>query len=94
MITFNHLLNQKFLPEFLEGENRELFADYLKTWADLGIHHIQFNVADAQTLKEAQVNPEGYRDMVVRVAGFSAYFVDLPKGLQDSIIERTAHACF
>lgn len=94
MITFNHLLNQKFLPEFLEGENRELFADYLKTWADLGIHHIQFNVADAQTLKDAQVNPEGYRDMVVRVAGFSAYFVDLPKGLQDSIIERTAHACF
>jgi formate C-acetyltransferase len=86
--TFNQLLNQKFLPRFLEGENKEVFADYLKTWADLGIHHIQFNVVSAETLREAQGNPEKYRDLVVRVAGFSAYFVDLPRGLQDAIVAR------
>lgn len=86
--TLNHLLNQKFLPQFLEGPNREIFADYLETWADMGIHHIQFNVADAQTLREAQKNPEKGADLVVRIAGYSAYFVDLTKGLQDSIIER------
>ncbi|MDY7019646.1 MAG: pyruvate formate lyase family protein [Chloroflexota bacterium] len=87
--TFNQLLNQKFLPTFLEGENRELFSAYLKTWADLGIHHVQFNVVDAKKLCAAQKNPEEYSDLVIRVAGYSAYFVDLPKGLQDSIIERT-----
>ncbi|OPX36310.1 MAG: hypothetical protein B1H11_07645, partial [Desulfobacteraceae bacterium 4484_190.1] len=89
MLTLNHLFNQKFLPQFLEGPNKELFAAYLKTWADLGIHHVQFNVADAQKLRDAQKNPEQYSDLVVRVAGYSAYFTDLPKGLQDSIIERT-----
>lgn len=92
LITFNHLLNQKFMPQFLEGSNREIFASYLKTWADLGIHHIQFNVIDYETLRAAQKNPELYGDLVVRVAGYSAYFVDLPKGLQDSIIERTTQA--
>jgi len=92
LITFNHLLNQKFMPQLLEGSNREIFASYLKTWADLGIHHIQFNVIDNETLRSAQKNPELYGDLVVRVAGYSAYFVDLPKGLQDSIIERTTQA--
>ena len=55
----------------------------------MGIHHVQFNVLDAPTLREAQKNPEQYGDVVVRVAGYSAYFVDLSQGLQDSIIERT-----
>jgi len=89
LITFNHLLNQKFLPQYLEGSNKEKFASYLKTWSELGIHQVQFNVVDNQTLCEAQKTPELYKDLVVRVAGYSAYFVDLPKGLQDSIIERT-----
>ena len=87
--SHNHLLNQKFLPQYLEGENKELFATYLRTWADLGHHHIQFNVIDRATLLEAKKNPERYADLVVRVAGYSAYFVDLPKGVQDQIIERT-----
>ncbi len=87
--TFTHLLNQKFLPQYLEGANRDAFVAYLKTWVDLGIHHIQFNVFDRETLLEAQRNPEKYANLVVRVAGYSAYFVDLDKGLQDQIISRT-----
>lgn len=83
------LLNQKFLPQFLEGDNKRLFASYLKTWADLGIYHIQFNVADQAMLLDAQEHPEKYTNLIVRIAGYSAYFVDLPKGLQDDIIKRT-----
>jgi len=87
--TYNHLLNQKFLPQFLEGENSKIFAYYLKTWADLGIYHIQFNVIDKATLLDAKAHPEKYFDLVVRVAGYSAYWVDLDKGLQNEIIKRT-----
>jgi pyruvate-formate lyase len=86
---YNQLLNQKFMPRFLEGENKELFYSYLKTWADMGISHIQFNVVDKETLLNAQEHPEKHTDLIVRVAGYSAYFVDLSKGLQDSIIART-----
>ncbi len=88
LTTFNQLLNQKFLPQFLEGTNKEIFAAYLKTWYDLGVHHVQFNITDSETLRNAQKRPEEHGDLVVRVAGYSAYFVDLPTGLQDSIIER------
>ncbi len=83
------LLNQKFMPQFLEGENKQKFAQYLKTWYDLGCYHIQFNVVDRETLLDAQEHPEKYRDLVVRVAGYSAYWVDLGKSLQDDIIQRT-----
>lgn len=54
-------------------------------------HHIQFNVVTAETLRDAQVNPENYRDLIVRVAGYSDYFNDLSKELQDEIILRTEH---
>jgi len=91
--SYNHLLNQKFLPRFLEGENKEIFYNYIRSWADLGISHVQFNVVDRDTLLDAQQNPEKHRNLVVRVAGYSAYFVDLSKGLQDHIIERTEQ-CF
>ncbi|MEW6616381.1 MAG: pyruvate formate lyase family protein [Thermodesulfobacteriota bacterium] len=87
--TYNHLLNQKFLPSVFDGDMKQTFLSYLKTWADLGISHIQFNVVDRETLLAAQKNPENYQDLIVRVAGYSAYFVDLSKGLQDSIIKRT-----
>lgn len=90
--TYNHLLNQKFLPQFLEGEAKLVFLDYLKTWREMKIPHVQFNVVDKKTLEEAQERPEAYEDLVVRVAGYSAYFVELSKGLQDHIIERTAHS--
>ncbi|MBU3916471.1 hypothetical protein KKA14_13130, partial [bacterium] len=87
--TYNHLLNQKFLPSALEGDMKDVFIDYIKSWGDLGIGQIQFNVIDAETLRAAQQSPEKYPDLLVRVAGYSAYFVDISKGLQDSIIQRT-----
>jgi formate C-acetyltransferase len=87
--TYNQLLNQKFLPGFLEGENKEIFANYLRTWADLGNYHIQFNVVNRETLLDAQKNPEKYASLIVRVAGYSAYFVDLDEGMQNEIIRRT-----
>ena len=63
------------------------------TWADLGHHHIKFNIVDKQSLLDAQENPEKHSNLIVRVAGYSAYFVDLSKGLQDDIIKRTEQ-CF
>jgi formate C-acetyltransferase len=90
--TYNHLLNQKFMPDFLEGEMKPVFIDYLKTWREMKIPHVQFNVVDKQTLEDAQERPEEYQDLIVRVAGYSAYFVELSKGLQDHIIDRTAHS--
>ena len=87
--TYNHLLNQLFPPSALEGEMRGAFISYLRTWGDLGISHIQFNILDRETLLQAQKHPEDYPDLIVRVAGYSAYFADLSKGLQDSIIART-----
>lgn len=92
LTTYNHLLNQKFTPQFLEGANREMFYNYIKSWRDLGIPHIQFNVMNRETLIEAQKHPEKHGNVIVRVAGYSAYFVDLSKGLQDHIIERTEQA--
>ncbi|MBT7893026.1 MAG: formate C-acetyltransferase/glycerol dehydratase family glycyl radical enzyme, partial [Deltaproteobacteria bacterium] len=86
--TYNHLLNQKFHPSSLEGEMEGVFASYLRSWGDLDISQIQFNVVDRETLLDAQINPEKHADLLVRVAGYSAYFVDLSKGLQDSIINR------
>ena len=85
----NQLLNQKFLPQFLEGENKELFISYLRSWCDMGVPHVQFNVVDKETLLQAQKNPEKHSNLIVRVAGYSTYFVDLSKGLQDHIIARS-----
>lgn len=90
--SYNHLLNQKFAPSVLEGDHKEAFLAYLKTWRDLGISQIQFNMVDRETLIAAQENPGDHTDLLVRVAGYSAYFVDLSKGLQDSIIARTEHS--
>ncbi len=90
--SYNHLLNQKFQPQFLDGDMKPLFMDYLKTWKEKKISHIQFNIVDKETLLEAQRKPQEYQDLIVRVAGFSAYFLDLSKGLQDQIIHRTEHA--
>lgn len=89
LASYNHLLNQKFLPQFLMGENKEAFAAYLRTWCALGIHHVQFNIMDKEAFLDAQEHPENYSDLVVRVAGYAAYFVDLARPLQDEIIRRT-----
>jgi pyruvate-formate lyase len=91
-IPFMHtqLLNQRFMPQFLEGENKKLFAQYLREWYDKRtIPHIQFNVVDSGVLRDAQEHPEKYTDLQVRVAGYSAFWIDLARETQDSIIART-----
>jgi len=87
--TFTHLFNQKFTPQELKKNNGANFISLLKTFVDLGIHHTQFNVIDRETLLDAQMHPDQYSDLVVRTAGLAAYFVDMTKGVQDQIIERT-----
>jgi len=85
------LLNQRFLPQLLEGEtNIEKLASLIRTYFRLGGHHIQFNVVDTQTLRAAQQRPEEYGDLLVRVAGYSDYFVDMGRDLQEEVIARTA----
>jgi formate C-acetyltransferase len=91
--SWNHLFNQSFMPQFLVGHNAEAFAQYLKTFADMGIHHIQFSTVNRETLEDAQQHPEKYPTLMVRVAGFAAYFIDLDRSIQDSIIARTPQ-CF
>jgi formate C-acetyltransferase len=86
--TFTHLLNQKVTPLYMNDDNKDKFAAYLRTFVDLGIHHIQFNNFDRETLLDAQKHPQNYPNLVVKVAGYSSYFVDLGKEVQDQIIER------
>jgi formate C-acetyltransferase len=89
LVTCNQLFNQTVMPDYLTGHNAELFAQYLKTFADMGVHHIQFTTVNRDMLVDAQQHPEKYPTLQVRVAGFAAYFIDLDKHLQDSIIART-----
>ena len=86
------LLNMKFLPSFFETESGiEKFAYFLRTLVDLEIPHIQFNVVRREDLLDAQQHPEKYRSLAVRVAGYTAYFVELDRKLQDEIIARTSY---
>jgi formate C-acetyltransferase len=90
--TGGTLLNQKFAPEALQGPaDLDKLAAVVRTYFALGGHHIQFNVVTAATLRAAQREPEKYRDLIVRVAGYSDYFCDLTRALQDEIISRTEH---
>jgi len=93
-VPFMHteLFNQRFMSEYLEGDNRKIFSDYLKVWHSKNIPHIQFNVVSSEVLREAKAQPEEYSDLIVRVAGYSAHFIDLAENTQDSIIERTEQA--
>ena len=93
--TGGTLLNQKFTPQVLESdESLNNLVHLVRGYFNLDGHHIQFNVVDAETLRAAQANPEQYRSLIVRVAGYSDYFCDLSKELQDEIIARTAHEGF
>jgi pyruvate formate-lyase/glycerol dehydratase family glycyl radical enzyme len=84
------LLNMKFLPSFFAGPAAlNKFVLLLRGFCRLHIPHVQFNVVSAETLRQAQAHPEEYRSLVVRVAGYSAYFVELDQALQDEIIRRT-----
>jgi len=90
--TGGTLLNQKFTPSFFATEEGiENITHLVRGYFKLGGHHIQFNVVSADTLREAQKNPEKYRDLIVRVAGYSDYFINLGPKLQDEIIRRTEH---
>jgi len=86
------LLNMKFLPSFFNTEaGVDKFALFLRTFVDLEIPHIQFNVVRREDLLEAQKHPEKYRSLTVRVAGYTAYFVELAEKLQNEIIARTSY---
>jgi pyruvate formate-lyase/glycerol dehydratase family glycyl radical enzyme len=87
--TGGTLLNMKFAPHVLEGEGLDRLVSLIRGYFRLGGHHVQFNVIDAKTLREAQQAPHEHRNLIVRVAGYSDYFVDLGRALQDEIISRT-----
>ena len=88
--TGGTLLNMKFTPQVLQDERSlEGVAGLVRTYFRLGGHHVQFNVVSAETLRAAQRDPESHRDLIVRVAGYSDYFCNLSRALQDEIITRT-----
>ena len=88
--TGGTLLNQKFTPAAIAGEKGiDNLAALIRSYFAMNGHHMQFNVIDRQTLIEAQKNPEEYKELIVRVAGYSDYFRNLDKPLQNEIIERT-----
>ncbi len=93
--TGGTLLNMKFNPQVLEGDDGlENLKDLIRAYFRLDGHHIQFNVVDAETLRKAQAKPEEYQNLIVRVAGYSDYFVDLGQDLQNEIIARTEQKAF
>lgn len=88
--TCGTLLNMKIAPQLMEKKaDREKFKGMLKAQAALGGYHIQFNVVNNKVLRDAQVHPQDHSDLLVRVAGYSAFFIDLHKDTQNSIIGRT-----
>jgi len=88
--TGGALLNQKLTPDIFENdENIRKLAQLIRVFFRMGGHHVQFNVVSKELLEEAQEKPREFQDLMVRVAGYSDYFVNLPKGLQDEIIART-----
>lgn len=86
------LLNLKFTPGLIATDDGlDKWAHLVRGYFKMDGHHIQFNVVHADTLRQAQANPDEHRDLIVRVAGYSDYFCDLSKELQEEIIERTEH---
>ena len=86
------LLNIKLSPSCVEGDaGTENLVSFIQTWMDLKLWHLQFNIINRETLLKAKENPEKFSDLLVRVAGYSAYFVELSEDLQDDIIARTEH---
>jgi len=92
LLSNGTLLNVKFTPSTLEGlQGLNKLADFLGAFTRLKLQHVQFNVVNAEQLREAQRRPQDFAGLVVRVAGYSAFFVELSKEIQDDIIGRTAH---
>ncbi|MBU8911991.1 MAG: glycyl radical protein [Desulfobacterales bacterium] len=93
--TGGTLLNQKFLPDIFKDEKGlQSLVHLIRSYFKMDGHHVQFNVVSEKTLRDAQKNPENYQDLIVRVAGYSDYFVSLTSALQEEIILRTAHTDF
>ncbi|MDA8227673.1 MAG: formate acetyltransferase [Desulfitobacterium hafniense] len=90
--NFSRLLNIKLNPQVVAGEKgtHDLMA-FIRSFVDLKLWHLQFNIINKETLIKAQKNPDKYRNLIVRVAGYSAYFTDLSPDLQNEIISRTEH---
>jgi len=88
----SRLLNIKLSPACVKGEaGTEKLVNFIEGWRDLKLWHVQFNVLNQETFLKAQNHPEDYRNLLVRIAGYSAYFTELTKDLQDDIIVRTQH---
>ena len=93
--TGGTLLNMKFSPRLLEGSTGiDMMTSLVRGYFGMDSHHVQFNVVTAETLREAQADPTNHRDLIVRVAGYSDYFCDISRELQEEIIERTEHEGF
>jgi len=93
--TGGALLNMKLAPSLVAADTGlDSFAHLVRAYFQMDGHHVQFNVVRAETLRQAQADPEAHRDLIVRVAGYSDYFCDLSRDLQDEIISRTEHARF
>jgi pyruvate formate-lyase/glycerol dehydratase family glycyl radical enzyme len=92
LATNGSLLNMKFLPSLFENDSdREKFSSLLRSFVSLPINHVQFNVVTSKELISAKADPESYRGLTIRVAGYTAYFTELSEDLQDEIIKRTTH---
>lgn len=86
-------LNMKFHPNAVAGiMGSKKLLNLIRTYFDQGGYHVQFNIVDSRMLRDAQAHPDRYRGLIVRVAGFSAYWVELPKPIQDEIIARTEYS--
>ena len=86
------LLNMKFMPSIFRSEDdRDKFSSFLKTFISLPVHHVQFNVVTGEDLLKAKRDPQSYRGLTIRVAGYTAFFTELAEDLQDEIIKRTTH---
>lgn len=91
----SRLLNIKLSPKCVSGDDgTQKIVNLIRTWCDLKLWHLQFNIVNKQTLVNAQKDPDNYRSLLVRIAGYSAYFCDLSRDLQNDIIDRTEHAQF
>lgn len=90
--TGGTLLNQKFNPQLFDDEGIDKLMQLIRSYFSMDAHHIQINVVSADTLRRAQINPEEYKNLIVRVAGYSDYFCDLNEELQNEIISRTEQA--
>jgi len=89
------LLNQRFLPSLMrKDEDIRKLGQLIRSYFTLGGHHIQFNIVDTATLYAAQASPEDYKDLLVRMAGYSDYFNDMNADLQQEVIERTENDSF